>query len=185
MGYLTSFDLRSFGCDVLVETGTGLGTSLIAAASAGCFDRLYSCDVDRPLVYAARIKVPQARIGTGLSTVCLARWLAEDLRAEDRVLFFLDAHFPGADFRGQPYTFDIDHAVPLREELELIRRHRPSARDVIICDDARVYVEGQYAHGPSPFGLVPGGMDFVYDLFPRDHVSIDYRDEGYIVIDLR
>lgn len=185
MGSLTTFDLPALRCNVLVETGTGLAASLEHAAAAGCFNRLFSCDLDRPLVYSARAKLPQARIDCGPSVDCLARWLTEDLRAEDRVLFWLDAHFPGADFRNQPYTFDIDHAVPLREELELIRRHRPDSRDYIICDDARIYVDGSYASGRSPFGLVPGGARFIYDLFPENRVSIDYRDQGYILIDLR
>jgi hypothetical protein len=99
-----------------------------------------------------------------------------------KVLFFLDAHFPGADFKGSKYNVFAVDAIPLKEELLLIKKYRPNCQDVIICDDARIYVIDDYQNGNVEWLQVPGGMSFVYEIFPDRKINLDLSDEGYIII---
>lgn len=184
MGTLRSFDLSQYGCNVYVETGTGRCESLGKAAQT--FDRCYSVDLDLDLVKIARQQYPNLNIECGLSTDVLEQWLKSgELLDSDCVLFYLDAHFPGADFRGERHDVSAPNAVPLQRELELIRQYRPNARDYIICDDARIYMLGPFELGNVEWLQVPGGLNFVYQLFDSDRVSIDYTETGYILIDQR
>lgn len=185
MGSLTAFNLTNFVCDVYVETGTGRGDCLWHAISSGRFSRYYSVDLDQELVDQARDLFPLAQIDQGLSVERLEYWLKNELKQEDQVLFFLDAHFPNADFRGAAHDVKAPHAVPLEEELRLIKQYRPLCRDVIICDDARIYQIGPWQGGNVEWLQVPGGLNFLYELYSEDRVSFDYRNEGYIIIDNR
>lgn len=184
MGHLRNFDLRQYGCNVYVETGTGAGLTL-GKAAASSFNRLFSVDMDAHWVNEGRKRFPGAVIENDLSIPALERWLREQLSPQDRVLFFLDAHFPGADYRGAKYDVAAPNAVPLREELELIVKYREGCSDYIICDDARIYMIGPFAHGNTPLVQVSGGLRFVFDMFGQQRVAINYEEEGYIVIDRR
>lgn len=184
MGHLRNFDLRQYGCNVYVETGTGMGLTL-GKACASAFERVYSVDMDPHWVNLARARYPKAVVEHNLSTPALERWLREELAREDRVLFFLDAHFPGADYRGAKYDVSAPNAVPLQEELTLIAKYREGCADYIICDDARIYMIGPFAHGNTEWLQVPGGHQFALDLFGKERVSVNYEEEGYILIDRR
>jgi len=183
MGFLKNFKLESYGCDVYVETGTGGGTSLAKATPH--FKRYYSVDMDYEKVQEARDKFKNAFIWHELSTAALEQWLKNDLLPNEKVLFFLDAHFPGSDYHGAPYDVSAPNAVPLKEELELIKKYRPNGKDVIICDDARIYTMAPFEYGNVEWLQVPGGYQFVYDLFPASNVKLLHDEEGYIVIDNR
>ena len=100
MGTLRDFNLANYNCDVYVETGTGIGGTLSKAIPH--FKKCYSVDMDQDCVSNARNKFPTATIANELSTTALERWLKDDLSQDQTVLFFLDAHFPGSDYRGQP-----------------------------------------------------------------------------------
>lgn len=183
MGNLSNFDLSSYNCNVYVETGTGQCGTLSTAFPH--FETCYSVDIEKEFVTNAKGRYPTAVVDCGLSIEVLERWLRHSIKQSDRVLFFLDAHFPGADFKGARYSVDAPNAVPLKEEIELIKKYRPNCKDVIICDDARIYMIGDFAGGNVEYLQVPGGIDFIYDLYPKEKVSILYFDEGYIVIDNR
>lgn len=157
----------------------------LGKASTSSFDRIYSVDMDISWVELARKRFPQAVVDHNLSTPALERWLRDELSPEDRVLFFLDAHFPGADYRGAKYDVAAPNAVPLQEELNLIVKYREGCSDYIVCDDARIYSIGPFAHGNTPWLQVPGGHQFVVEMFGKERVSINYDEEGYILIDRR
>ena len=183
MGYLNNFNLDSYGCDAYVETGTGNCVTLSKAHLH--FDNIYSVDLDPTLVRNARSRFPKSTINEGLSTEVLDKWLKDDLSNFESILFFFDAHFPGSDFYGVPYSVTAPNAVPLEEELRLLKKYRPNARDVIICDDARIYTSGPFQNGNTDWLQVPGGYQFVYDFFPDAKISLSYDEEGYIIIDRR
>jgi hypothetical protein len=186
MGSTAPFNLAHYGCDIYVETGTGHANCLKQAVASNCFKRHYSVDIDEILVRDARRVFPQAIIEQGTSVEVLERWLSSgEIKDEERVLFFLDAHFPGADFRGATYDVKAPNAVPLEQELTLIKKYRPHGKDYIICDDARIYDMRQWHNGAIEWLQVPGGLSFVYELFSEDKVNIDLREEGYILIDNR
>jgi hypothetical protein len=183
MGILRDFDLAKYNCDVYVETGTGAGGTLSKAMPH--FKKCYSVDMDLDCVSNARNRFPSATIAHDLSIAALEQWLKHDLSSAETVLFFLDAHFPGSDYRGEPYDVSAPNAVPLEQELRLIKKYRPNANDVIICDDARIYTIAEFEHGNTEWLQVPGGYQFVHEIFPDANIKLTMSEEGYIIIDRR
>jgi O-methyltransferase len=183
MGTLRDFDLADYNCDVYVETGTGAGGTLSKAIPH--FKKCYSVDMDLDCVSSARNRFSTAIIAHELSTAALEQWLKDNLSSDKTVLFFLDAHFPGSDYRGKPYDVSAPNAVPLEQELRLIKKYRPNAKDVIICDDARIYTIAEFENGNTEWLQVPGGYQFVYDIFPDATIRLTLSEEGYIIIDRR
>jgi hypothetical protein len=103
------------------------------------------------------------------------------------VLFFLDAHFPGADFHYESYTSVTDYNIrlPLKRELETISALRDISKDVFIIDDLRVYEDNDYSDGNWPLRSVAGGngIDFVYQIFEKTHnIQKDLRHQGFLII---
>jgi hypothetical protein len=195
MGALTDFALEDFPCNVFFETGTGRGMSLAYALNGG-FKRLYSVEVD-PATYKAftlrlrlLLRLRGASLILGESTAALERHLPR-IDRNDRILFFLDAHYPGEvmrQFAGYKSESDKDRRLPLERELEIIARHRANCRDVIIIDDLRIYENGPFQSGNMPESsetLSPAekNIDFAYRLFPGRRFRKDYRNEGYLIVD--
>jgi hypothetical protein len=164
MGSLTRHDIaklkRDYGLRHFVETGTGIGGGLAAAGMHG-FETLRSCEIDTALcmttysMYQNAINPDLVRLYNCTSLEFLAR---DDVPPDDRpALFWLDAHFPGADYAGRAFDAEPDTKVriPLEDELGLIRCRRPSGCDVIICDDARIYVDAPFQQGNLPANVRP------------------------------
>ena len=189
MGDLKKFDLTTFECDTYVETGTGHGGTLSTAVRMPCFKSWYSVDIDPQRVIAARPAFGMATLEISTSVEALEKWLnpmSEFISLDSKVFFFLDAHFPNADYNGEKYDVSTPHAVPLKEELEIIKKYRPNCKDVIVCDDARIYLSGPFEAGDvSSWLSVPGGYQFIEDIFPGEKIGISYSDQGYIIIDRR
>ena len=196
MGSLVRFDLgklaRDFGCTVFVETGTGTGGGVLHAAQRAPFERLYTIELHEEVAKTARVALsvePRIILLEGNSEDCLRKLLSE-LPADQPVLFWLDAHFPGADFGYASYDSERDEAkrLPLERELQVIQELRPDGRDVILVDDLRIYEDGPYKSGNIPETaqtLVPDRrhIRFVSELFDRTHyVHRLYHEEGYIVL---
>ena len=157
MGSLRFFSLQplmeQYGCRYLFETGTGIGDGL-HYASFFAFERLWSVEIHPEVAATARdrfVNEPRIEIVEGSSEDALKRVLPTVDRATP-MLFWLDAHFPGADFGYASYKDekDIDRRLPLERELALIGQLRAPCRDVILIDDLRIYEEGPYAMGPMP-----------------------------------
>lgn len=194
MGTLARFDLgpmiAKHGLIHFVETGTGEGRSLAHAARFG-FKSLRSCELDP--VLAGRLSDAFApddriRIVNAESAAFLGR--LHSMAAGEPILFWLDAHFPGADHGHRDYGVERSDAtrLPLRAELEAIRKHRPDGMDVIICDDLRIWLDGPYQHGGlpedvRPFCPVRRDASFFAEMFDDTHdVFFDYSHEGYCCI---
>ena len=183
MGTLRDFQFETYGCNVYVETGTGHCGTLSKAIPH--FSKCFTVDLDPQMVQGARTRFPSAIVAQGLSIEALEYWLQNDLAQEDRVFFFLDAHFPDSDYHGEKYDVAKPNAVPLEEELRLIQKYRANCKDYIVCDDARIYTIGNFEAGNVEWLQVPGGYKFVYDLFPDAQISLTSQEEGYIIIDKR
>jgi tRNA methyltransferase complex GCD14 subunit len=192
MGTLTKYLMTQTGCNVFVETGTGSGGSLAHAYASGSFDQLYSVEIHKESaekVMAKFSRAPSVKIFNSTSESALKE-IFKLLKVEDRVFFFLDAHFPGehaADFLGYDRISTDSLTLPLENELQLIRDARPAANDVIVVDDLRIYENGPYERGnlPSDFGGLPAdfrNINFVDELFGNRNVDKDFRDEGYLII---
>ena len=191
MGHAAHFNLANlrtrYGLGVFWETGTGGGDSVQAALDAG-FPSVISAEIVREIHVAAQGRFrddPRVSLQFGSSS----RWFPNARFIPERILFWLDAHLEGigyttTDAWAQP---DIDLRLPLEQELLTIVADRPAGQDVILIDDARLYVEGPYGGGPLPAWaqtLPPErrNIDFIYRLLNTTHeINIDYADEGYVV----
>lgn len=196
MGSITRFNLgqlgKQYGLQHFVETGTGRGDSLAHADASGAFRLLYSCEMEPALAAAAaerfkdnsRVLVIQRRSDKFLRNVCVA------LDPDEPALFWLDAHFPGADYGMRGYAGEKDEAVrlPLHTELEIIRSRRPRGRDVILIDDLRIYADGPYRNGNVPQNVreaLPANRsaEFIKTTLAATHdVQFLYDDEGYAAL---
>lgn len=191
MGYLKRFDIKlisqEYNLQTFIETGTGLGAAIKYAATVP-FKKLLSCeimyDLATPLkeqfIIDERIKIVVAESELFLP------WAIK--QAEGNILFWLDAHFPGADLMGRSYlTNDPLISMPLERELALIKKLRPDNRDYFIIDDLRMYEpNNKYGNGGCPEIIKhynPGNLDFLVQSFDKSHtIARDLNDEGYILM---
>jgi len=195
MGALTHFDLNALIArhSVLhfVETGTGTGEGLGHAVRFH-FRTLRSCDVmsmlaDRvgvTFVSDRRVTVLAQDSASFLHDTCV---LIPD---DEPILFWLDAHFPGADYGLHGYGDEADDArrLPLLTELEMIAENRPVGKDVILVDDLRIWVDGAFSSGNLPANVRPfcprsRDASFFGRVFGATHdVRFDYDNEGYVAL---
>jgi len=147
MGELNIFNLQEFinkfKCQIYVETGTGIGVCLSHMLQYG-FDRHYSIDIDEELILEAKEKFKNKNVEfyNDFSHKALAK-LVPTLPADKVVLFFLDAHFPDADFGKTTYEESIrtykEDAFPLLNEIKTIKEYRDISKDCFIIDDWKLY----------------------------------------------
>lgn len=203
MGEITAFDLNEFitqhKTKVYVETGTGIGVSLSYAQSFD-FDKLYSIDIDRDLIESAKNTFssnPKVHLINDLSKNALSKIL-DDLDPEVPTMFFLDAHFPGADFHKISYEESIrqykQDAFPLEDEIKIIFDKRDISKDVFVIDDFVLYDYSneydsvkhgqvwQYKWLQDELNL-PTESKFIFELFEKTHtLEKDFRHQGYLII---
>jgi len=196
MGEINIFDLTPYvekhNCKTYFETGTGKGVCLSHALNFD-FNKFYSVDLDEELVTAAKnrfVGYPLTLIND-YSSKALEQY-APTLDQEP-VFFFLDAHFPGADFHKMSYEESIrtykDEAFPLHQELTTIKKFRNTDKDVFLIDDFKLYEEGDYEFGgwdylglQEELGLVTKSQ-FIYDLFKDTHTfEKSLRHQGFLFI---
>ena len=183
MGTLSPpFILDRIQCEAYVETGTGQCNSLFSVLRSKLFKECYSIDIDPRIIADAKELLPKAHFLLGDSVSCLEKLLQVDLPEFNSVLFFLDAHFPGADYFGAPYDVNAPNAIPLKQELELIQKYRKNKKDVIICDDARIYSD-EYNWDNGQLFLVKEGCGWLFNMYPN--TLIFTYNEGYFLIDNR
>jgi hypothetical protein len=192
MGTLANYSIRGVPCDVFVETGTGAGASLMHAIFSKQFEKIFSVEIHEPSAKRAREKFKRFKNVEIQNTdsASALRDILNQVKAYDRVFFFLDAHFPGEfskQFGGYDQVVPDQIALPLESELRLIHQLRPDRQDVIVVDDLRLYEDGPFEHGnlPSGFANIPPefrNLDFVESIFPERTIRRDYRDEGYLFI---
>lgn len=197
MGSLAFFDVpslvRTHGLRHFVETGTGVGATVDHVLRAWPDVRCArTCEIMPELAAQARAKYarsPKVRVFHGPSEHFL-RAVCCVLPHDEPILFWLDAHFPGADYRLRGYGDEADEAVrlPLETELRVIAEERPLGRDVIAIDDLRIYTDGGFGSGDTPeelrpFCAVHRGIGFAHDLMGRTHDVSTYREhEGYVLL---
>jgi len=192
MGDLRIFNLheykRKYNIDIFVETGTLYGAGVDYAKEF--FTEIHSIEIDPELAANAQIKYKDDRgvyIHQGHSADVLSR-----VQIFGNALFWLDAHFPGADAHKVSYNNEKDPDVraPLEKELEIISKRQSRYKDVLIIDDMWLYEDGPFEWGTlekhlgvSRQKLIGKDSTFVYDLFNTTHsIQKDYRHQGYFII---
>ena len=135
-----TFDLRTF-----IETGTFLGDS--AAWASQRFERVYTIERSEDLWQRA-----QQRLAPLDNVTCLwgdSRQALKSLTttAQERTLFWLDAHWSGDD------TYGEKDECPLSDELEVILGNRPGS--YVLIDDARLFLSPPpLPHNPANWPAV-------------------------------
>lgn len=190
MGVLRDHDLASlmqrFGARVLVETGAGTGTG-IRHAQGLPFDQIISCEID--CAQAAHLNATISAQDPRVWIMCATSeaFLKELLPTiTSNVIFFLDAHFPGADLGKAAYDAEpnLDLRLPLERELDVIHTRAGRFKDVIIIDDLRIFEDVPGIGGLKEAGLghlMKPGTAFL-DRWEATHtVEKQARNTGYVV----
>lgn len=196
MGHVQAFDLtqliNTFSLKGYIETGTGIGDSLSHALKFDAFEELHTIEIDKDLYDKAIIKFqdPRLKIYNKYSREALPEILGL-IKEDKNYLFFMDAHFPEADFGIAPDRYQTSlqkygkDALPLEEELSIIRQKRLQAKDVLIIDDVWIYEKGPFETGNwiEQDKMSIGNMNFVSNLFKETHeISKFYKQQGYLLL---
>lgn len=171
---------KVYNSSVFVETGCFRGNTLSYALTLG-FDKLYSCDIDQEMIDFCEYKFKGSvslYLGSSLSFL---GYLLPLIKDTESVLFYLDAHLPEHDKNNGTVVLDSEFNFPLQEELELINNFRSDKKDVIICDDLRIYEDGPFQggnwEGRKAYNL---NLDFLNKL--NYQVKKYYSQEGYLLL---
>jgi hypothetical protein len=191
MGNLSVFNLPYFMHQYnllhFVETGTLRGETL-DYVKYFTFKKLYSMEIMKSLYdeciakYKSEDKIALYHGDTSKDF----HQLLKDIPEEENTLFWLDAHFPGAEGCGLSYDHsdDVHARIPLQQELEQIKECRSLDTDVFIIDDLRVYEDGPYEDGnwEDRNKLGGNGIEFIEDFFEETHILQKlYNHQGYLL----
>lgn len=191
MGSVSRFHVNRIAEDYVtpyfVETGTWKGDG-VAYALQTPFTKIISVEIIADIAEQARQRfqtIPSVQIISGHSVPVLKEVLPA---LKGNCIFWLDAHFPGADEGVKQYDAEDDEQLrlPLESEIEVIKQTRAGYKDVLIIDDLRIYEDGPYENGNAPEDTLPKNLrsiDFLYRHFGKTHSIIkSYLDEGYILL---
>ena len=192
MGVLADFDLSQliadYGCRYLVETGTGIGRGVEEAVKHD-FLQVYSIEIMHNLALDVALRFadnPLVTIIHGKSEKGLQEVL-EEIDPDTPAIFWLDAHYPGADFRMASYDSERNHdlRLPLEREMRLLAASRDISRDIFLIDDLRIYEDAAYDEGNCKPDQLPAPefrhVRFVDELLGKTHrIERSLKRTGYI-----
>jgi hypothetical protein len=147
-----------------VETGTYRGEGVQSALNSGHFEKIYSIDINTEFQVANRLRftaAPTVEILDGNSVDVLTSLIDSATLPQQPVLFFLDAHFAGADTGGA----DVERGCPLLKELAVIAR-RGVVGDIVVIDDMRHIGQARWGGQLGNAMYPPVYLDFT-------HVTVD------------
>ena len=192
--YIDRYNLKYY-----FETGTGKAECLEYALRYP-FEEYWTVDIDEDLIEESfnKFKNMSKNINLliGRSIDILDEYIPQ-IPKESPTLFYLDAHFPGADFQKCTYEESIrEHkkdAFPLEEEVDVILEKRDISKDVFIIDDLVLYEEGDFeclkVGCVWEYGWLQEELDlktdskFLYEKFEKTHdFKKDLRSQGYLII---
>jgi len=179
--------LDFYNIENFVETGTGIGEVVRSIYQINKDINIHSIEIVKEIYQRNKDEL------SSLKNVNLHLGRSSDVLPEivpslkGNTLFWLDAHFPGADFGLAKYgdEKDDDKRLPLKSELEIIVRSKDVTNDVFVVDDLRIYEDGPFEHGNwserSKYG--GDGISFVEELFEETHYVVrSYNQQGYIMM---
>lgn len=191
MAHLTEHDVTDFkkkyNLDTFFETGTGNGEGIIYAKECG-FNNIHTVDCIQETALKAMSDQPWAKVHFGQSpNVIHAFQTMRKVEDSCRVLWWLDAHFPGVDTKLMDWdeskeTYSQNECLPLPSELDAIAAG-PWQDDVIIIDDAFLYRAGLLSNPstervPDWISQVTlGSIESRLDQMSSTHL-IEHKSEG-------
>lgn len=199
MGCIQAFDvdqiIQKANIKTFVETGTLHGDG-IQFAKDFPFEQIHSIEIISDLAEAAKNKFRsdhRIHIHQGHSSDVLEQILPT---IDTNILFWLDAHFPGADSRHSTAGGEniYERRVPLESEIEVIAQRIGKYTDVLVIDDLWLYEDGpfetglfndwmkQHHNGETREELCGSDASFIEEAFRNTHdVQKFYKQQGYIV----
>ena len=201
MGTIRRFDLNEikdkYNTKVFVETGTMYGDGVKYAQDYN-FEKIISIEIE-PAIHQTATENFKNHDNVEILLGDSSKVLPDRLESiTDNALFWLDAHFPGADAGLVSYEsckqMEYDTRVPLEAELTAIAKRVKTYKDVIIADDLWLYEEGSFGGGNmndharqhnqniTKEEIVGKDATFAYNLFEETHdIKKYYPDQGYLV----
>jgi hypothetical protein len=189
MGRIKRFNLKKLAelthAQYFFETGTWKGDGLAYAGKYN-FKKLYSSEIIPSIAERAKERFkndPRVTIINDSSINSLKQYINN---LDDNCIFWLDAHFPGAEEGLNDYneTPDEEIKLPLQKELEVIAMRKNKYADIILIDDLRIYETGPFTSGNLPENVLPPEVrtiDFAQRLFEGTHdIHKSFADEGYL-----
>tara|TARA_R100000808_G_scaffold25086_1_gene61617 strand:- start:16062 stop:16688 length:627 start_codon:yes stop_codon:yes gene_type:complete len=168
-----------------IETGLGDGSGMKYITEGSplhlCFERIFSIEIIEEQVDKLKKELlhPRLEFIAGESAEVFKELLP---RLKGNIMFWLDAHYPGADIGCGSYDGEENEKVrlPLEEELNLIKNLRPKDnRDIIMMDDLILYKDcgkniGDFFHQQEVVDkLTPRGefseLNFFEKIFQDTH----------------
>ncbi len=179
--------LDFYNIDNFVETGTGAAEVVRSISSIKSDLNIHTIEIIEEIFNKNKIShsyLTNVNWHLGQSSEVMPEILPQ---LEGNTLFWLDAHFPGADFGLASYgdEEDLDTRLPLRSELEIIVKGRDVSNDVFVIDDLRVYEDGPFETGNwAERNLYGGdGIAFIEDLFEDTHFVVrSYNKQGFVIL---
>tara|TARA_B000000475_G_scaffold248027_1_gene222718 strand:- start:126 stop:764 length:639 start_codon:yes stop_codon:yes gene_type:complete len=179
---LDFYDIKNF-----VETGTGQAEVVQTVIEADDTLNVHTIEVipeiyDKNKINFSYLKDVNWHLGTSFD---ILPEILPDLKGT--TLFWMDAHFPGADFGLSSYgdEKDDDKRLPLKKELETIVENRDVSNDVFVIDDLRIYEDGPFGDGNWEDREKYGGdgIEFIEELFDETHYVVkSYNAQGSILL---
>ena len=179
---LDFYDIKNF-----VETGTGQAEVVQTVVEADETLNVHTIEVipeiyDKNKINFSYLKDVNWHLGTSFD---ILPEILPDLKGT--TLFWMDAHFPGADFGLSSYgdEKDDDKRLPLKKELETIVENRDVTNDVFVIDDLRIYEDGPFGDGNWEDREKYGGdgIEFIEELFDETHYVVkSYNAQGSILL---
>jgi hypothetical protein len=186
--------IETFEIETVVETGTGEGDSLKAIqgvanqiyAQTGKVIEIHTIECMSEIMDRAR-----RRFGKWPQNIHPYEGYSEEKLplvlqniSPGPALFWLDAHFPGADFGLGSYS-DGEHHIklPLETELKIVTQVRTLHEDVFVLDDLRIYKDGPFEGGNWPERpQFPDENQFMYDMLDSTHHIFETTpQQGYTI----
>ena len=179
--------LDFYNIDNFVETGTGAAEVVRSISNIKSDLNIHTIEIIEEIFNKNKISnsyLTNVNWHLGQSSEVMPEILPQ---LEGNTLFWLDAHFPGADFGLASYgdEEDLDKRLPLRSELEIIVDGRDVSNDVFVIDDLRVYEDGPFETGNwAERNLYGGdGIAFIEDLFEDTHFVVrSYNKQGFVIL---
>tara|TARA_R110002020_G_scaffold120146_3_gene273766 strand:+ start:8749 stop:9363 length:615 start_codon:yes stop_codon:yes gene_type:complete len=199
MGCIQAFDVEQIvektGVKTFIETGTLHGEG-VEYAKAFPFEQIHSIEIISNLAEAAKHKFAddhRIKIHQGHSADVLEELLP---KIDTSILFWLDAHFPGADSKHSTAGGEnvYDRRVPLESEIKIISQRAGKFKDVLVIDDLWLYEDGPFEtgsfndwmkihhNGETRQDLCGSDASFIENAFKDTHdIQKFYKQQGYIV----
>ena len=191
MGRIKRFNLGKLSnlinAEFFFETGTWKGDGLAFAAKYP-FKNLLSSEIIPSIAEKATARFKEDKRIRIINDSSIDSLKNNISKITGNCIFWLDAHFPGAEEGLSDYneTSNEDLKLPLQKELEIIASRKNRYNDIILIDDLRIYETGDFESGNLPENVLPPqvrGIDFATRLFGDSHEIIkSYRDEGYLLM---